>query len=284
VNKKPEETIIHKDVKQAWWKKKSSQTAFKILGAAAAVLFVAWYFLFRPYVSTDDARVDADIIRAANSGASYQIQAVYVAEGDAVKKDEVLVELDHATAQAMLEKSTARANVTALELKRTEAVAASEGTSKQQLDRVRAEYLGAQADLKLAGLALEHTYIKSPVDGVVIQKPADTGNILEANQAAVIIADTEHAWVSANIDEKKVGRVKPGQKVFITVDEGGALTGEVLEVREAAASIFALIPSDNGTGNYTKVAQRIPVKISLDPHPGRRLRIGQSVEIKIRVN
>jgi membrane fusion protein (multidrug efflux system) len=284
MSKKPEETIIPVPEKPAWWKKKSSQTAFKILAAVAVCLFIAWYFLFRPFVSTDDARVDADIIKAANSGASYQIQAVYVTEGDAVKKDEVLVELDHATAQAMLEKSTARSNVTAIELKRTEAVAASEGTSKQQLDRVRAEYLGAQADLKLAKLALEHTYIRSPVDGIVIQKLADTGNILEANQAAVIIADTEHAWVSANIDEKKVGRVKPGQKVFITVDEGGVLTGQVLEVREAAASIFALIPSDNGTGNYTKVAQRIPVKISLAPHPGRTLRIGQSVEIKIQSN
>ncbi len=97
------------------------------------------------------------------------------------------------------------------------------------------------------------------------------------------MADTEHAWVSANILEKAVSDVKIGQKVFITVDEGGKLTGKVMDVRRASTSVFSLIPSDNAAGNFTKVEQRIPVKIELDPHPGVDLRVGQSVEIKIKI-
>jgi membrane fusion protein, multidrug efflux system len=157
------------------------------------------------------------------------------------------------------------------------------GISQQQLDGSKSDASSADANLKLAEISLERTYIKSPVDGIVIQKNAENGNILENNQVAFVIADIEHAWVSANINEKKVSLVKIGEKVNVKIDEGGTLTGRVTDVRKAAASVFALIPSDNASGNYIKVEQRIPVKIELDPHTGRDLRVGQSVEIKIKV-
>jgi len=155
--------------------------------------------------------------------------------------------------------------------------------SRQQLDRIRADAQAAEADLRLAEIALENTYLKSPVDGIVVQKLAKQGNILEANQPAVTIVDIDHAWVSANVEETEVSLVKPGQRVSISVDEGGNLSGKVAEVRKAAAAQFALIPSDNAAGNFTKLVQRIPIKIILDPHPDRVLRVGQSVVIKIRV-
>jgi multidrug resistance efflux pump len=93
----------------------------------------------------------------------------------------------------------------------------------------------------------------------------------------------EHAWVSANVSEKSVGAVKAGQTVNVSVDEGGSLKGKVSEVRKAAASVFALIPSENASGNFVKVEQRIPIKIELDAHPGHDLRVGQSVVLKIKV-
>jgi membrane fusion protein (multidrug efflux system) len=71
--------------------------------------------------------------------------------------------------------------------------------------------------------------------------------------------------------------------VKISVDEGGDLKGVVTEIRSAAAAQFALIPSDTGAGNYTKVVQRIPIKIEIKDRQGRTLRAGQSVEVKIRV-
>jgi membrane fusion protein (multidrug efflux system) len=80
-----------------------------------------------------------------------------------------------------------------------------------------------------------------------------------------------------------VGAVRRGQKVYISVDEGGSLTGTVIDVRNAAAAQFALIPPQNAQGNFIKLVQRIPIKVKLDPHPGRILRVGQSVEIRVRV-
>jgi membrane fusion protein, multidrug efflux system len=246
-------------------------------------LFVVWFFAFMPFVATDDARIDTNVAKAANQGASGLVIKTYAAEGDKVEAGTVLAELDHSMAEAQLEKATAQANFTAVDFKRTQALASEQGISMQNLDKSRQSALMAQADLKIAQIALDRTYIKSPVSGIIVQKTAQVGNILETNQAAYTVADIDNAWISANIQEKSVNAVKKGQTVYVTVDEGGKLTGKVADVRKAAASLFSLIPSDSGAGNFTKVEQRIPVKILLDPHPGRDLRVGQSVEIKIKV-
>jgi len=254
-----------------------------IILVIAFISFLIWFLVFHPYVSTDDARVDADIIRVVNQGAAQRVEKISVEEGTRVRRDDLLVELDHKTAQAQFDKAKARAYLSSSDLKRAETLIAQNGMSRQQYDRVAADARTADADLRLAEIALDNTYIKSPVNGVVIQKVARQGNILETNQTAVTVVDIDKAWISANIEETKIARVYPGQPVKITVDEGGSLTGKVMETRRAAASQFALIPSDNASGNFIKLVQRIPVKISIDPHPGRDLRVGQSVEIKIRV-
>jgi membrane fusion protein, multidrug efflux system len=266
-----------------WWKTPRARIAGMGIGIAATIGFLLWLFYFHPYVSTDDARVDADIIRVANQGASQRIVAVHVNEGDRVRKGDLLVELDRRIAEAQLDRARARARLTEMDRHRAEALASQSGLSKQQLDRIRADAQTAAADMRLAEIALDNTRLTSPVDGVVVQKLAKTGNMLEMNQASITVVDIEHAWVAANIEETEVGLVKPGQKVKISVDEGGSLTGKVIEVRKAAAAQFALIPSDNAAGNFIKLVQRIPIKIAIGPHPGRVLRVGQSVVIKIRV-
>jgi len=280
---KPPHAAEAEAVKGPWWKNKRAQLAGKILGGLAVAVFIIWFFAFMPFVGTDDARIDANVAKVANQGIGGVITKIYVKEGDVVTAGTLLAELDHTMAEAQLEKVTADVNFNNLDLKRNEALASQQGISRQVLDQKRQTAIKSQADLKIARINLDRTYIKSPVNGVVVQKTAEEGNILETNQAAFTVADAEHAWVSANIQEKSVGSVKAGQKVFISIDEGGRLTGKVTDVRRAAASVFALIPSDSASGNFTKVEQRIPIKIELDPHPGRELRVGQSVEIKIKV-
>jgi multidrug resistance efflux pump len=267
----------------SWWQTPRARKAGASIGIASTIGFFIWLFVFHPYVSTDDARIDADIIRIANLGASQRIDKVTVQEGDRVEKGKLLVELDHRIAEAQLDRAKARAIMTSHDQQRAESLAAQSGMSRQMLDRARAEAQTASADLRLAEIALENTYLKSPVDGVVVQKIAKKGNILETNQTAITVVDIDHAWVSANIEETEVALVKPGQRVKISVDEGGSMNGTVTEVRNAAAAQFALMPSDNASGNFIKLVQRIPIKIKLEPHPGRVLRVGQSVVIKIRV-
>jgi membrane fusion protein (multidrug efflux system) len=234
-------------------------------------------------VATNDARVATDIIRVASVGVGGVIEKVAVEEGAQVSSGEVLVEIDHRITDAQLKKAQANFQLAKLELDRAASLAGSNVSARRDLDRARTGYNIAAAELQLAEINAQNTFLKSPIDGIVVQKPAEVGNVLEPGQVAVAISDADHAWVSANIEETSIGRVKVGQKVYISLDEGGSLTGRVDEINAATASQFSLLPAENASGNYTKVVQRIPVKIALDPHPGRILKAGQSVTIKIRV-
>ena len=211
------------------------------------------------------------------------IEKVTVEEGIFVKAGQVLVEIDHRVPQAQFEKAKAKYELSKLELERSRNLAKSNFTPAKDLDTAKTNLEVASAELRLATLNLENTYLKSPVDGVVIQKIADVGNVAEPGQVLVSVSDVDHAWVSANIEETRIARVKVGQPVYISIDEGGSLRGRVSEILSATASSFSLLPAENASGNFTKVVQRIPVKIALDPHPGRVLRAGASVTVRIKV-
>lgn len=270
-------------VKAPWFKSGAARLTGIALLAVSAVILLIWALAFRPWLYSDDARVNAEIVNLANAGATGQIIKVAVKEGDSVTNGQVLVELDHRLVQAQYDQARARYELARASFQRMVALSGGMSGVKQQFDAARSEATVAEANMQISALALERTYLKSPVNGVVIRKMAVQGNMLEVNQSACTIADVDHAWVSANVSEKNVSLVKQGQLVRVTVDEGGKLTGHVEEVTKAAASAFALIPSDNASGNYIKVVQRIPVRIELDPHPGRTLRVGGSVEIRIKV-
>jgi membrane fusion protein (multidrug efflux system) len=269
--------------KKQWWLHPRAQRVGSISLVVAVVGVVVWFFAFRPYVSTDDARVAATLVRLAPEGVSGKVLRLAVSEGDRVKAGQVLLELDHAMAEANLSKAKARASQSERDLRRIEQLAAQNGVAPREVDTARATAQTAQADLQLAQIAYDRTFLKSPVDGVVVQKATEQGNILEPNQTALTVADIDAAWIAANIEETAVSDIKVGQAVSVQVDEGGELTGKVSEVRAATASQFALIQSENPSGNFTKLVQRIPIKVALDPHPDRTLRAGQSVEISIRV-
>ena len=261
-----------------------TQLGIKVSVGVGIAMVILWLFAFFPFVSTDDARVAATLIRVAPEAVGGRIIKVSVTEGDRVKKGDLLVELNHAIPEAQLQRAKAKALLTERELHRINELVSQRGLAAKDLDIAKANADTAQAELKLAQTAFDNTTIKSPVDGIVVQKIAEEGNILEPGQVAVTISDVDHAWISANIEETSVHSVKAGQPVSVVVDEGGTLKGKVSEVRAAVASQFALIPSDSGSGNFTKVVQRVPIKIELEPHPNQVLRSGQSVEIKIRVH
>ncbi len=266
-----------------WKHPRASLTLWISLGVLIVGIIV-WWFLLHPYVTTDDARVAATLIRVAPESVGGRVIKVSVVEGDHVKKGDVIVELNHEIPQAQLQRAKAKAVLSEREFHRVNELVSQRGLAARELDTAKANADTAQAELALAQVNFTDSSIRSPVDGIVVQKIAEEGNIIEPRQTAVTVSDSDHAWIAANIEETSIGLVKKGQSVSITIDEGGSLTGKVSEIRAAVASQFALIPSDSGAGNYTKVVQRIPIKIEVDPHPGITLRAGQSVEIKIRVH
>ncbi|OAT79845.1 hemolysin D [Desulfotomaculum copahuensis] len=127
--------------------------------------------------------------------------------------------------------------------------------------------------------------IRAPISGVVIKKVNHVGEVAAPGYPVVMMVDPHALYVTANIEETKVNRVHPGQPVDITVDQlpGKKFTGVVTSVTRATQATFSLLPTGNTGGNFTKVTQRIPVRIALNAYQGAKLLYGASAEVKIHV-
>jgi membrane fusion protein, multidrug efflux system len=138
------------------------------------------------------------------------------------------------------------------------------GGTKQQR---AADLLGAQAALAAAKLRLGYTRIVAPFDGIVSERQVQPHDYVNIGSSLINVVPLPNVYVIANYKETQLTRVKPGQAVDIEVDtfSDQALHGRVERISPASGSQFALLPPDNATGNFTKVVQRIPVRIELDP-------------------
>jgi multidrug resistance efflux pump len=108
--------------------------------------------------------------------------------------------------------------------------------------------------------------IKSPIKGVIVKKYGNTGTVVLPGQSIAVVADLDNLYITANIVEGSLSKIKPGQTVDIKIDSfpGVDFSGSVISIGKATASTFALLPSRNTGGNFTKVVQVIPVKIQID--------------------
>jgi multidrug resistance efflux pump len=142
----------------------------------------------------------------------------------------------------------------------------------------------ARATLRLAQIDLANTVIRAPQDGQVSEVGVRLGQYATAGTQLLFLVPRQ-VWVIANFKEAQTARIAPGQRATISVDAlgGEELTGRVQQLAPAAGNEFAVIRSDNATGNFVKVPQRIAVRIAIDPQQPlvRRLRPGMSVEAHV---
>jgi membrane fusion protein (multidrug efflux system) len=138
-----------------------------------------------------------------------------------------------------------------------------QGTKKQR----EADILGAKAALSAARLRLGYTKIAAPFDGVVGERGVQPGDYVNIGSNLINVVPLPDIYLIANYKETQLTRVRPGQSVDVTIDSfpDQILHGKVERISPASGSQFALLPPDNATGNFTKVVQRIPVRIALDP-------------------
>ncbi|VBB05062.1 rnd efflux pump membrane fusion protein barrel-sandwich domain [Lucifera butyrica] len=159
------------------------------------------------------------------------------------------------------------------------------GSRDEDIRAAAAQVKQAQAELEAANLDTEYTSITSPVTGVVAQKSVNAGEMVAAGQTLFSVVDSQDLWLNARIEETKIGQIKVGQPVDYTIDgyPGRTFTGQVLEIGSATNSTFALVPTENTSGNFTKVTQRIPIKISLPQDSGVVFRPGMQAVIDIHL-
>ena len=147
-------------------------------------------------------------------------------------------------------------------------------------DKARAVLQQAQAALALATIDLDDTALRAPVDGLIGQRVVRAGQYVDPGQPLLAVVPHD-AYVVANFKETQLGRIARGQAVTVEVDafDGETLHGRVDSFAPASGAQFALLPPDNATGNFTKIVQRMPVRIKLDAGQRRvaELRPGLSV-------
>src|SRR5471030_233729 len=160
--------------------------------------------------------------------------------------------------------------------------------AEKQIDVLKAGQAQAKAAIDSAATALaqaklnlSYTQIKAPIDGIVGQRSLRIGGYVSAGTRVLAVVPLHDAYIVANYLETQLGDVKPDQAVEIKVDAlpGVVLKGKVDSISPATGVTFSPISADNATGNYTKVVQRLAVKIVLDPHQTdtNRLKVGMSV-------
>jgi membrane fusion protein (multidrug efflux system) len=228
-------------------------------------------------ISAADAqseRAQADRRRYDNLVAS---GAVARRDADTYRAAAITAQSDADHSRAELDVSRSQASVTA----------AKRATLEAALAEAQAGVIRAQAALALARQDQDHTVIRAPIDGVVGDRQVEPGDYVQAGTRLLTIVPLNALYVTANFKETQVSRMTVGQPATIKVDAlpGKILRGEVQSFAPGSGSQFALLPFEPGTGNFTKVVQRVPVRIRLDPgQPGLdRLRPGLSTTVKVRL-
>jgi len=148
------------------------------------------------------------------------------------------------------------------------------------------EVLAARAARDQARVDLTRTVVRAPVDGIVSRRQVQVGQRVQAGTSMMVVVPVQAAFVDANFKEGQLARVKPGQRVTLTSDLYGddvEYHGRVIGFSGGTGAAFAVVPAQNATGNWIKVVQRLPVRISLDPkelaeHP---LRVGLSMNATV---
>ena len=221
-----------------------------LVGIALGAGGIIGYYAYQEqhFVSTDDARVNSNVVAVSPEIAGKLIEW-RVKEGDMVQRDEVLGRQD------------------------LEAVLASGAINPQTMGSV-------------AGVVAEKAVLRATLSGQVILSNGVVGQMAAPGMSLAVIADTDSLYVSANIKEGDIARVRIGQPVDFSVDayHGRLFHGRVETIGRATSSSFSLLPQQNGGGNYTKVVQVIPIKVSILDQGDARLMIGMNAFIKIHIN
>jgi len=277
----------------------STSTSSQLTGASAEVE-TAQAMLLASRQQSDAAnaqlaQADANNVKAQNDLARYK---------QLVSKQEISQQqFDQATAAAQASSAgvdAARAGLSAAQqqiraaqsrLVQAQANARAARTGPQQVSAMRSRAQSAEAlveqkkaELDAAQLNLQYTLVVAPVDGVVTNRTVEAGQNVQPGQELMRIINLDDIWVTANFKETQLRKMHAGQAVTISVDTTGKdYKGHVQSISGASGAITSLLPPENATGNFVKVVQRIPVKITFDTGETKEhvLRPGMSVEPKV---
>jgi membrane fusion protein (multidrug efflux system) len=269
--------------------------------AGTIVVLLVGYITYEhlSYVTTDNAQIFGHSLMMAPKVSGY-ITEVNVVEGQKVSKGEVLIQIDQRDYENYLKQ--AKGELASIEARRRDAernyrrlvdLLSKGAVSQQQFDTssaqyndVKAKYDAIASQVAQAELNLSNTKIIAPVDGFIAKKSVEVGQLAAPGVPLLGFIDSGERWIIANFKETEIEGIKLDAKVEVEVDaiSGQKFEGKVESISSATGATFTLLPPDNATGNFTKVVQRVPVKIkfvNLTADDVIKLRTGLSAFIKV---
>ena len=253
------------------------------------------------HVSTDNAQIQAHTLMLS-SKVSGIVMEVLVQENEKVKEGQVLARIDskdynNSVVQISAELESARVKLKDAESNyhRMDELIKSNVISRQQFETAQATYrelskrvaaISAQVDQ--AKLNASYTEIKAPSDGKIARKSVEPGMVIPMGQPLFGFVDSSLRWVTANFKETEISHIFAGNPAILEVDAlpGKEFEGQVESMSPSTGAIFSLLPPDNSTGNFTKVVQRIPVRIkllNLSSEDIDRLQAGLSASVTVKI-
>lgn len=263
---------------------------FTILGGALLIVTIAfviyWALYASRYISTDNAYTATEIAQITPE-VDGTIKAVKVVDTNSVKAGDVLMEIDPRDMQIAYDKAKANYDRAKIDYDRRKALSGSGSVSADELTRSENDLALASANLREAALNLERTVIKSSIDGVIAKRQVQLGQRVRAGTVAMVIVPLQKMHVDANFKESELEKIRVGQQVKLTADLYGSRVvykGVVDGFSGGSGAAFATIPAQNATGNWIKVVQRVPVRISLQPEELEKNPLSVGVSMTVRVD
>jgi len=269
---------------------------------ATIATITAGHFIYEhlTWVSTENAQLQAHTTMLSPKVSGF-ITKVNIKEGQEVKKNDVLVVIDArdyqnalSIAQGELASAQAALDDAQKNFNRLQTLYKQRAVSQQQFDsaqkvaeEAKARFQSATAHLAQSELNLLNTKIIAPNDGFIAKKAVEVGQLANSGVPLIGFVESGERWVTANFKETDIEDIKVGGEVEIEVDAISSrhFKGKVESLSAATGATFSLLPPDNATGNFTKVVQRIPVKImfeDLSKQDIKLLRAGLSAFVKVR--
>jgi RND family efflux transporter MFP subunit len=245
-----------------------------------------WFGYLDTHISTEDAYVETNIYQV-NSRLMGYVNKVYMSEGDIVHKDDVLAEIDDTDVKVEIGFKEMRFRKAQGDLKRAESLQEAKALSNFDYENAFAAFKAAEVDLQASELKRKYTKVLSSADGIVAKRSLLPGQFIQPGQSLFMIVDTVHPWVRASFKETQIEHLKPGQDVTIHVDAYPdiKLHGQVETIYPSSVAKLSILPSENASGNFTKIVQRIPFKISVDIAEFKTiLRPGMSTTVSIDIS
>lgn len=288
-----------------------------IIIAALVGVGIWWFIKQSEFITTDDAFVDAYEVNIS-SQIPGRIVKLYIHEGDYVNAGELIAQLDSSTyiaqiqqakvsledAQIGIEMAKVKLSQAKINYDRAKAQYKAKLIPKANYQNMEKNYELAQVSVKVAQskiptikaslntleTALSHTNIYAPMDGIAAKRWVLSGDVVSPGQSMFTVFGTKKIWVTTMLPENELRFIHVGDTAEITVDAFPTATfkGVFYQMGNTTASKFSLIPPNNASGNFTKVTQRVPLKLTIfktggTPKGNVALLPGMSVELKVKI-